>query len=496
MTDAKGTSPAHPQAKIPLIYLLTSTVLLLICWKLWLWYLIPVPVLDGVWSLSQTFSVLRGNFLESSFAHEPIKPFLMPYGFAVLTAPFYAVMQGPMSIFIADCLTVLVSFFLLDYFYTKLNAPLVLRWFAVFATAGALASYSLRSEVLSIPLMILLFMLLTLPEWRNSKFGVILAGVLTTIIGLIHPVHGILAGLLGIVELGWKRDWRDLSKYCISVAVTLLVMYGPVVAVNPNYWFTTLSSYSTTNIGSKKDSIVYLFGYFTAYNPLLICLPVWLLLFNRKLWAKELLAFAIVALVVYYFNRHYYLVVFGAYLMARAPFYFKDKLRLKYLILPLFFIQPMWSHYNWTIKTLENPDYSRTAWRIHTEIAGTRGMDVASKRYVSGFFAMNVIDLPNSELYSPFYKRLFHKKYHLAPGDTLLCVSQEELDQIKQDVGNPESDLIVTEIVPECKGLVSPRFLLGEKSRNNAIGLWGVGVKRANVEMDSASTRDSLFFHQ
>src|ERR1700704_2147824 len=83
-------------------YLLFS-LLVLVLWKIILFIVFPFPGIDGVWSLSHTLSILRGNFFKSEFGHSFLEVFNYPYLFGLINVPFYARMIfGVYQIFVVS----------------------------------------------------------------------------------------------------------------------------------------------------------------------------------------------------------------------------------------------------------------------------------------------------------------------------------------------------------------------------------------------------------
>ena len=433
-------------------YMPLVAAILLLGWKLTLNYICPVPVLDGVWTLSQTFSLLRGHLLESSFAHGHIQPYLFPYGYAVLSAPFYALWHGPMSLFVFNTGLALAAYLLLKAYYRRQGASRLLRWFVAVGVAGGYYFYSQRCEAMVLPLIVILFMLISRRSSVRFKLEIIGAGLVTAVIGIIHPVHGFLAITIVTIELIAGRRIRNLLLFYLYVALFVFIIYGPVVAIDPHYWWSSLWHYETKNIGAAKSSPLYLAGYSIFYNPLPFIFMFIGLIGARRVVLRELLPVVLLVLIASYFNRHYYLSVVVVYIMLRLPLYFASARVPRFQYVLLFLFAPIWSHYSPTIKYIENPEDGRTAKKILALVESTRDLPDDKKRLISGRFSMPIIDMPNSVMLFFTYSDFFGRRIRLGAGDLVICAFRNEVERLDHIVENPLQELEVSEIIPENEG--------------------------------------------
>lgn len=175
---------------------------LLILWKFLLFIDLPYPNYDGPWALSHTFSVLRGQFLESTFAYDFWVPYQLPPAYGFLSGLFFLILHplsNVYSIFIYNIVLITMAIILSNTYLNRKSIksyPLKLIIFVSLLTTTDI--YNQRYELLNINLLLLLLILLDVNYKYLSNMRIAIISFLIATIGLIHPVGGFFAVCLSI----------------------------------------------------------------------------------------------------------------------------------------------------------------------------------------------------------------------------------------------------------------------------------------------------------
>ncbi len=477
--------PLRLSAGNGLIILIVAVLLL---WRLLLYLNTPLYGLDPVWYLSQTYSLLRGDLLSSPFGHSFIDPYLLPYMYSVLSAPFFALLGHlPVSLtlwnlFLIAGIAVMVLHLCREFGITDTLLRLVL-------TLGFAASsylYGPRPEVLSI--FLALVMLYLAAPVRHAKSVSVLRltaiGGLAAIIGLIQPVGGVFAVfLIGMFGVWHRLPARFFIISLLTTGVTVLLLYLPVVLVNPETWF--YDFFTRFREGDTRGRIdVLLFVKYAVYTPF-IFVPFILsaagLLRDGKRYKAVLSITGILLLIVLFtpFSRSYYypyITVYIVWMVMESGITLLPAALNRLILAGLAIAMPLLSHYYPTIQQMENPAYGVQARTLTTALDTLIEQKPPGIVWVSGNIGMHAIQSPDARLFFFYIARFSGERIQLTPQDVIYMSTDPLRSFLLENVAHSIDDLQITPIIPPIsEGLITVEF--PEIARSAPIGLWEVQLK-------------------
>jgi hypothetical protein len=468
-------------ANIKRLYLFLNIYLLfLVAWKALLWYDLPLPNGDAVWVLSQTFSLLRGDLLSSPFGQPNFTPYQFPYMYAVISAPFYALIPTEKySVFIVNIIFWLILIFSVYYLFRRSKVTFSTTALTISALLTNTYFLNGRTELVSSILLVGIVYVLWNQEPPIPFLTQLVVATLAGMCGLIHPVHGVFAVLFVLVIAHQKRlGFRFIVYFCVLLGFVVVLAYGPVILVNVENWFDSYTEFlerepRSMQIGHLAKFISLSPTIFVVYSLGMILTrwpdrpaPNW-----QGLILNELLPFALMVILLLQFGRSYYLpllVPFIVWRLLAMPRFHIPPL----LLVPLMLATPMLSHYLPTIQQLENREYVDTfneAFAIADSYSS-----VAEEHHVwaSAQLGMAVIDEENSRFFTPITAP--PDGITLEPGDVILFMEPGEPSNFTINSDLPEDQFQIRELIPPTRGLLTIDSLFRE--RTSEIGLWEISV--------------------
>lgn len=444
-------------------------------WKFILYLDFPIPGNgDGPWFLSQTYSWMRGDFFQASFGFAHIDPYLNPYMYAVITVPFFSLNLPPeyslqIYILIWQILSLILVYRILHHAGYTSGLSVSFVFISIISTPFF---YLLRNEAPCITLALLLVWILRKSAQVDLKH-LISISLLSTVIGLIHPVGGVFAVAITTAFFsiqGYKLS--NYGKYLALVGCFILLLYGPVVFRNFPAWWN--SFYNPTVRAEHSPKIITALKYFSQ-NPFLFAPYLMVLFANRRTWKtilKELLLISIFVAILALFGKSYYFPYLIVFIVWRLSDYAPPTITKSFLFLVVMTF-PILSHFLPTIQQIENREYVYLARQNLVAVQSYAPVAETHKLWVPPYFGMMVIDQPESRAH---HSCSLQQKITLQPGDVILYdqpAAKECL--ISRFLTNPPETLKITTIHEEVKGLVTISSLF--RSRSNPIGLWEIRLK-------------------
>jgi len=277
-----------------------------------MYIILPFPNADGPWSLSHTFAILRGDFFRSTFAHDYMGFYNLPYVFGWLTAPLYALFAGTdgmmLSIFIIN-LVWIVLFIYGSYLLLKKQTDGVVKWLML-ALAFVLTTYtySLRCEIFLLPFMVLMTGCLEKLRNNNNWYTYGATGLLIAIIGLCHPVAGMYAVFFSTLFAYEKKvPWLRWVKLVSVVFIFVAVLYLPVVLYDFALWEINFFEKGIENV-CRSVSVSLVIKFFSYNIPLLLYIIFLLISVPREKRLKELIYWMCFIGLLMVFGRSYYYI--------------------------------------------------------------------------------------------------------------------------------------------------------------------------------------------
>lgn len=407
--------------------------------------------------------------------------FQLPYMYAVITALIFSLLPfGEYDFLALGTITQLVligSVYWILYRKGGWQLPTVLVIMVGLVTNPYLIG--MRPEQLILTLMI--FILIWLQKKKGSKhwsFSISL-GVATTVVGLSHPIAGIFFTffvLLVLFESG--SEWPSIAKYLTAVAVSLLVLYGPVVFLDFHHWYMLMFEVmieGDNHTFSPTGFFKYLIFSWSPFLILIISLCNSSLDAPSKLsfWVKEIGIGLFLILLLSLFGRSYYFPYLTVYILWRM-LVLKNVSLNRWFAACLLFVSPFFSHYLPTYQILDNPEYASNARAIIAEV--DKYSDLAKKHTVrtNPTIVMPIINEKGSRIHFSFYRRLAGFGMPFDVGDVILYAHPKDYKNILRNLDYPEDQLLVEELIQEVPGLRTLDSLFQERSE--PLGLWKISI--------------------
>ena len=461
-----------------------------------MWLYLPLPVGDGVQSLSHTYSILRGDFLHSNFLHHWMEIFQLPYTYGVVTAPLmYLLPFDPLN----DYFVVSLVFPLLTAVITyMLLAASPARHSRTFAALAALLVFLypnlwfMRPESIAVPLLLLtLFVLrpyhqpLRLLTLVGSAFFVVVAG-------LAHPIGGVIGVLMvTLIALENRWRWKRLLAFYLLTTLFLALLYLPIILISVDQWVENFIGFFTQEERRGAETLAGLINTlprFIAWGLPLLFLYIYALLQSRRrpgMWLlKEVVFAALFAMPIILGGKgayFMYLLVFILWRLAVLPSPVSIPVPITVILL---IIAPFWTHYFPTFQNLENPRYGETVRAIAAEVDAYSNRTEPGMVWVSTQIGMPIIDETYSRIILNYYAvRRYPQPLPVNDGDVFLYMWASDTNIIRDNYALP-SDAVQTEVLIEpVRGLLTFESLLRERLPN--LGLWRISVDDSTPDQPS-----------
>lgn len=454
-------------------------VLLLII-KVVTWIIFPYPGIDGPIYLSHTFSVLKGDFFRNNFLSGYIPVFNFPYLFGVLNAPFYYFFSGTglqvYSIFLCNILW--ICLFLAGVFTRFRDAGHGSAFkYLLFASAYLtnVYTFSLRSEIFILPFFIMLeyFLVRSCTE-HHKLFTWIFLPLLIAVIGLMHPVAGLIACVFAVLFF-WeeKIPARKLLLLMATTGAFIMILYLPVVLIDFGAWKQNFFQIGFLNREHSFFDISPFLKY-CSYNPATLFLILFTIFCspNRK---KEILYIAVFLIAIIYFHQSYYFEYLYVLLFWRMK---KNEMHpVQSYIVPIFVLL---CFYGFTLVCLlplfqlsENPSYINCYNRIQQYFQNDVPPENKKTVWVPGDFCMSVLNREDIRLH---WSYILDYKQTMQAIDTTVSffvTNRSQMDYIARYPYVAGTHLAVKNIIQPVKGLVT---VSSDFKRSDSLGLWKIQV--------------------
>lgn len=461
--------------------ILKGIIAFLLGLKLAIWIVFPDPGVDGPMYLSHTFSVLDGALFHNNFLSGYIEVFNFPYLFGFFNAPFYYFFQGTFlqtySIFIANIFWIVLFIAGVWFRYKDNGIPDVAKCLLLLtAYLSAVYTFTLRSETFIIPFLLLLTILLDKSFMKDSIFfKFVLIPFVIAVIGLMHPVAGLIACLLtGMYSLEMRMSPAGLLLQGGLTLLFVLLLYLPVVMLDFDHWKHDFLQVGFMNRQHSFTDFSPLLK-FAAYNPGII-LVILIIVYCSQERVKELLILILFLGVILFFHQSYYfqyLFVYGFWRLKRVSLENLQRI-LSAISMVCFFSYGFFIIYLLpAIQISENPAYVRTFKSIQLFLSKAVPGDPGHLIWIPGNFAMPVINHDNLRLHWYF---ILDYKATMKPidGSSVFYVTNpRQIDYIRLYPFAKAPEISVTNIITPVKGLIT----VGDNlSRSDSLGLWRINI--------------------
>lgn len=440
---------------------------------------LPFPNADGPWSLSQTFSILHGDFFKNQFAASYISFYNMPYMYNLLMVPFYAAdIFGEYQQFIVNIILVLLLILQVwIYFKRKNETSWLLSLFFSLAIVASPYSYNQRTEITSLCIIFLLISIL----YKNGfakKRNVAAAALLIAVVGLAHPVAGIFAvALVSLMAYDTRVEFKNFILLGALAFLLLMILYAPFVAMDVQSFYTSFFERGFAN-DDRGVALLTLSKYFL-YSPLTFLLTFYLFYYRYKTSGllKEIIYFVISVLVLLIFARSYYFPYLLGFLFWRygdVKLIFPEGNRHCVILISTcvvvvsIFITHIWP----TIQNLENQKYIRNWKRILNQTELIFAETPNNLVWTSPFLGALSIWHENARMHFRYYKTYVGQSPEMKKGDIFLAENDETLKYVANLCQDHRYK--ISELVLPVNGLVTISYPF---KRSTSIGLWKITIE-------------------
>ncbi|CAG0966100.1 hypothetical protein ANRL4_00963 [Anaerolineae bacterium] len=469
-----------PHNHIPHLYLVIYGILL-VSWTLALSLHTPMSA-DHVYLLSPALSLLRGDFLRSTFAHPAFDPYVFPYLYSLVTAPLVSLTKNALVTPYVISLILVIILCSVTYLYLKKhNTHISIVVLCVGLMISNTYFWRGRTEVLATAFLI--GVLLALQDSKQDKFGfgsLIWASIFVTCSSLLHPISGVIGFLLVfsifVDELSLKSALQQFLIFFILVTLFLAVTYGPVALADISHF---LSSYTRFIDGQPRSSnLLKIFQYFLI-APGVFFVFLWLFVIDLRQKKKvqfvmgqlrhEIILFLPSLIFLVLQGTSYYVPLITVLLVWRVSQYGRAHIPWN-LVVFLLFVSPMFSHYVPTVQTLENPQYGKTIVEGIKLTEQQIGDNPTNNRYwISPALGMVSLSTHNVHLFSNLVLKYFSSR-ELRAGDTIFFTFSSEQGWIDRFLDAEKYDYETKVLIPESNGLLTLDSLF--RDRSSGVGLW------------------------
>lgn len=457
---------------------------ILILWKLLLFLDLPYPNFDGVWSLSPTFSILSGNYLMSTFAHDFWSPFQFTPAYGYLSAIFFLILH-PLSriysIFIYDIILIIIAIILSNAYLERKEVKsfrVKLIMFISFLTTTDI--YNQRNELININLLLIILILLDI-NTHLSVLRIFFISLLTAIVGLNHPVGGIFAvGLFTCIAFKKRLNMGFYIKYYLLSVFFIAIIYIPLIMVNFDQWYINFVGVYLSSSGADYHSVSYsmMFKYFII-SPFTF-FPYTFLLFSGRYESKKILLelgfLLIVLFFISLFGRYYYFLYIYVFILWRASNWTYSRNINYKLILGFFLISPLLTHYIPTISQALNREYVINFRNVLNYVNTQNYFSKYDHVHVSIPISMPLIEYSNSRLIGQIPP---NTKSHFRENDIALIVNYDALKSFKHKFELENSDFDIKLIFNSVEEKFPIYFRSKFEDKHVDMGLWEVKLKKS-----------------
>jgi hypothetical protein len=424
---------------------------------------------DGIWSLSQTISMVNGDFGWSKFSHELDGQIYYNFLYSIF---FYV----PFKIFGVSFIVYVTSYFFyillaIIAFYQIFNNRDYLGFLFGLSLATSVYTFNFRFELFGILLISWgFYFLLRTSKWKNVSW------LFFAWAGLLHPATLVAIFFLFLLYFYYEKKLSNFKVLGIS-ALFFLFFFFLLIGFNINHYlepifirpelkqrFMVIKPENFFKWLALSGTIIFVFvGAFKRilWFPMLFILGNILvyLIFKKSYYYPYLILHL---LVIFYYNRD---IKYNKFLRTSI-------LTVAMLFVILFTCLPFY-------KIRENPEYY---YVVHYNIDYLKNKtdlirSTNAKIYVERDLAFGIFDYYYGRMYMYEYQDYFAKnpKIDLMPEDKIYIFHKEELDKLKADPSFAlvNSNIEIREIQRPVKGILT----LGE-SRSDSIGFWEIGLKK------------------
>lgn len=422
---------------------------------------------DGPWSLSQTLSMLNGDWGWSVFAHEPDGPVYKNYSYAIL--PYL-----PFKLFGVSHFSYLSAYF----FYILLTIAGVykifeknsfLQFFVSMLFVSSVYTYNFRFEAYAIMLIVWGLFFMFKKSWWTYLGLFFFAWA-----ALIHPATFVALFFILVHYLYLEKKLFDIRTgviYLLAFSFFALLLLGfdinnllDPIFVRPELKQRFLVIKPMNVIKWFVLAGVFIWGFIITWRKttwvsyLIIVINIIVYLLFKKSYYYPYL-FLHVILLIYYnkeaiqFN-HWLKKAFYLHLIAFGM---------------LFFVFPVY-------KSVDNPEYGnmmRSNEKYMKKVsAAVKGND---RIYVEKELLMGVADCKNARLYLSEYRNYYNgsPKIDLKGNDKIYIFRLKELNDFKEKTSDIvyQKNVVIREIHKPVSGLLT------FDGRGGEIGLWEISLK-------------------
>lgn len=422
---------------------------------------------DGPWSLSQTLSILNGDWGWSVFAHEPDGQVYKNYSYAIL---FYI----PFKIFGVSHFSYLSAYFFYIVLaivgvYKIFRSNQFLQFFVSMLFVASVYTYNFRFEVLAIMLMVWgLYFMFKKQNW------IYLAFFFFAWAALIHPATFVALFFIIAHYLYLEKklfDYKTIAIYLVVFSFFVLLLIGfninnllDPIFIRPELKQRFLVVKPMNVIKWFVLAGVFIWGFVVTIKKtnwisyLIILINIFVYLLFKKSYYYPYLFLHVILLIYYYRDSiqinpiakkifYAHLLIFGI----------------------LFFVFPVY-------KSIDNPEYGnmmRSNEKYLKKInAKVKGSD---RIYVEKELLMGVSDCENARLYLSEYRNYYNgsPRIDLKGNDKIYIFRLKELNDFKEKKDSIiyQKDVVIREIHKPVNGLLT------FDGRGGEIGLWEISLK-------------------
>jgi hypothetical protein len=446
----------------------------LVVWQIFLWIDLPRPNTDGPWSLGQTFAMLRGELLREPLGYDFQETYLRPYMYGVLTAPFFAVyyasgLPGEYSIFLFHQLLLLCAIAVVAYVLRlRISADRLMGFGVLVAMLCSPYSMLLRYEMLNVLLIAVILLVLSRAGTRPSLGAIAAVSLLSSLVGLVHAVGGLfLLLLVPMIAAERKYGWRFAGWFLLLTFIFGVILYGPVVAVSPERWWSQMSREWSGDGQGRGFDVVHLWNY-AKTTPFFVAVAGAILVGRRKRFLFEGGGLAAVLMFLSFMGASRYFPYVIPFIVWRAADGGLPSMPRPVLVLILA-LTPLFSHYLPTYRQLENREYVHTYTRALDQVRGFRSEAESARVWVPFTFAMPLIDKPGARAHRDGYSFWARAPLPIEPGEAALIERPEDFNTMERESGVDKERFSSVQVLPFTRGLRQlDGFNLG---RTDSIGL-------------------------
>lgn len=450
-------------------------IAVILIWVSILFFVYPTTNPDGPWALSHTFSILNGNFFKSSFAHDYMEFYNLPYLYGWYNTLMYLPFKGTSlllySIFFWNLIWILIYLF----YSNKILKKTADGWlkFCLFSIAFLLSTFTYygRPEIEILPLLLVLLYLLD--KFKSAQKNFLFIPLLIALIGMMHPVAGFYAGFFtACYTYDNKLGFSFLLKTAFATIFFVAVLYAPVIFQDYDLWKTNFFERAFVN-DQRTFSIYYpLVHFFTYASPLLVYILLLIAAGSRKKRVAEFLYWMVCFAALLIFARGYYYEYLFHFALWRSlsagTFTFTKIYKLLFFIAVFFGL--VFNVGITSFQFLENKNYTSQFKRDLSYMRKFAQDNPSKNVWVSEDCSMSVIDYPNGRLHDHQYENLSGIK-PLIDSTQIFFIEKKYMFSyyLSSYKVNKNDSIIIKEIYKPVKGLLRLQFPL---KRSDSLGLW------------------------